>query len=419
MRVLATGLVTCAGLGLLLTVLPRGEAKSYGHDDFAAGWPNLSGASNPATVQALRARGMRVAMARQPMNAPSGTLEPLLTSYDLLFGGIISGVPDGFALIRPSPQLDKAARRLKAAHNQVASLGVQSRRGLPVDKPLADTRTELVKFASAPFPYEGAVPGTDRPFLNVVEGDQKGHRTSRGRVLWEDQTFSDNRVLLHIPSSFDIDKPAVMVVFFHGHGAELTRDVLNRQQVPEQITMSGVNAVLVAPQFAIDAADSSPGRFWQPGGFGRFVGEAGKKLAQLYGDPKKARQFDSLPVVIVAYSGGFSPAAWSIERGGLGSRLHGIVLMDALYGDLDVFAKWIKHSPSAFLVSAYTSSTRRHNLEFARMLDEEHVPYSTKLGKHLWHGGVALLSTDSVRHRDFVTRAWTDNPIRDVLAKLN
>jgi len=184
--------------------------------------------------------------------------------------------------------------------------------------------------------------------------------------------------------------------------------------------MSGVNAVLVAPQFAVNAADSSPGRFWQPGAFRRFVGEAGKKLARLYGDPEKAKPFENMPVVIVAYSGGYLPAAWSIQNGGLGKRLHGVVLLDALYAKLDVFAHWIETSKSGFFVSAYTDSTRRHNLEFARMLDEQKVPYNTTLEDHLWRGRVALIETNTdVKHRDFVTRAWTDDPIRDVLAKLN
>ena len=61
---------------------------------------------------------------------------------------------------------------------------------------------------------------------------------------------------------FDPKRPAVMVVFFHGHGANLAQDVYDRQQVPAQITAAGVNAVLVAPQFAVDAADSSAGKFW-------------------------------------------------------------------------------------------------------------------------------------------------------------
>ena len=70
-----------------------------------------------------------------------------------------------------------------------------------------------------------------------------------------------------------------MVVFFHGHGANLARDVRDRQQVPAQITAAGTNAVLVAPQFAVDAADSSAGKFWEPNGFRRFLDEAAVKLA--------------------------------------------------------------------------------------------------------------------------------------------
>jgi hypothetical protein len=80
----------------------------------------------------------------------------------------------------------------------------------------------------------------------------------------------------------------------------------------------------------------------------------------------------------------------------------------------------LETSKSGFFVSAYSSSTRRHDLEFARMLDEQKVPYSTTFEDHLWRGRVALIETDTgVKHRDFVTRAWTENPIQDVLAKLN
>ena len=96
-----------------------------------------------------------------------------------------------------------------------------------------------------------------------------------------------------------------MVVFFHGHGANLARDVRDRQQVPAQITAGGVNAVLVAPQFAVNAADSSAGKFWEPNGFQRFLDEAAVKLARMYGDPRTVFTFATMPIVIVAYSGGF------------------------------------------------------------------------------------------------------------------
>src|SRR5262249_57701425 len=104
---------------------------------------------------------------------------------------------------------------------------------------------------------------------------------------------------------FDVRKPGVIVVFFHGHVAMLERRVLSRQLLPTQISESGANAVLVAPQLAYDAADSSAGKFWERGGLKRFMAEAAGHLARVHGDPRTADPFAKIPVVIVAYSGGF------------------------------------------------------------------------------------------------------------------
>ena len=199
--------------------------------------------------------------------------------------------------------------------------------------------TRLVDFETAPFPYHGTMPGSGRPFLNAGTEYHRGHVNFRGDVLWESQTFRDDRVLLHIPPGFDPKRPAVMVVFFHGHGAHLADDVMNRQQVPAQITAAGVNAVLVAPQFAVDAADSSAGKFWEPNGFRRFLDEAAVKLAQMSGDPRSAFTFARMPIVIVAYSGGFGPTLSVLDRGGVRSRVRGLVLLDALYGGIGKFAE--------------------------------------------------------------------------------
>ena len=83
-----------------------------------------------------------------------------------------------------------------------------------------------------------------------------------------------------MPPGFDARKPGVIVVFFHGHGATLERDVRDRQLLPKQITESGTNAVLVAPQLAYDAADSSAGKFWERDGLKRFMAEAADQLAR-------------------------------------------------------------------------------------------------------------------------------------------
>ncbi|HEY7669353.1 MAG TPA: alpha/beta hydrolase [Hyphomicrobium sp.] len=289
--------------------------------------------------------------------------------------------------------------------------------------PLRQDRTALVPFDTAPFPYDGPIASSDEPFLNVEEYGRRGHKTPFGRLYWEDETYNDQRVLLHIPKGFDVRKPSVMIVYFHGHGATLRRDVVRRQRVPAQITASGVNAVLVAPQLAVNAADSSAGKFWEPGAFARFVGEAAQQLARLHGDPRSLRTFASMPIVLVAYSGGYQAAAWCASKGGLAARVRGVILLDALYGEVDRFASFIARDRSAFFVSTYLSSTESKNAELERVLADNAVAFDTALEPRLEPGSVTIFpgatgSTDKVSHRDLVTRAWVDYPVADLLRRL-
>jgi hypothetical protein len=286
--------------------------------------------------------------------------------------------------------------------------------------PLKQGKTALVRFQTAPFPYRGNVPSSGKPFFDIHENGRRGHTTPYGRLYWEDETYNDNRVLLHIPKGFDVRRPSVMIVFFHGHGAMLERDVLRRQRVADQISRSGANAVLVAPQFAVDASDSSAGRFWEPGAFGRFLGEAAEALAKLHGGAKSVRTFASAPVIFVAYSGGYLAAASCAVNGGINKRLRGVVLLDALYGELGKFASWIENDRSAFFVSAYLGSTRDKNSKLAELLTARDIEYATALDRPLHQGDIALLSGggESVSHRSFVTEAWVDNPIEDLLRRV-
>jgi hypothetical protein len=291
----------------------------------------------------------------------------------------------------------------------------------PQGAPLRQEKTSLVEFDNAPFPYDGVTARTGQPFLNVAYGRRRGHRSPRGNVFWADETYDDPRVLLHIPAGFNAAKPAVIVLFFHGHGATLSRDVGRRQEVPQQISASGVNAVLVAPQFAFDARDSSPGKLGQPGGLKRFLDEAAKELAKLSGDPRSLHKFETMPVVIVGYSGGFLPVAMGLSKGGVASRIKGVVLLDALYGELDTFASWIGKGRFAFFLSAYANSTRRHNAELERILAARKISYkATDNPPQIRRGSVIFVPTaPDTRHRDFVTKAWVEHPLADLLRKVS
>jgi hypothetical protein len=317
--------------------------------------------------------------------------------------------------LQPSDAPARRTARADQAPYRVASLEPE----VPYQRPAREDQTTLVSLKSSAFPFFGNNPRTDQPFLNVSNGERRGHRSYSGRVLWQDETFNDSRVLMHVPENFDIRKPGVIVVFFHGNGATLERDVRNRQLVPQQITDSGVNAVLLAPQLAVDAADSSAGKFWQPGGLKRFVAESADHLAEMYGDPRAAKAFANMPVIIVGYSGGFVPTAWSLEVGGLGNRVRGVFLLDAVYGELDKFASWVENNRSGFFVSSYTHYTERHDRELMHMIRDKGIAVSENMDGPLKPGSVVFVETpEGVTHRDYVTHAWTQNPVKEVLVKM-
>lgn len=299
---------------------------------------------------------------------------------------------------------------------KVASLAPQ----VPYQRPPREDLTTLVSMKSSAFPYFGNNPASESPFLNIAKGDRRGHRSYSGRVYWQDETYNDSRVLVHVPEHFDVRKPGVIVVFFHGNGATLERDVRDRQLVPRQITDSGANAVLLAPQMAVDAADSSAGKFWQPGGFKRFMTESAEHLARVTGDPNSASAFANMPIVIVGYSGGFLPTAWSLEVGGISDRVRGVVLLDAVYGEMDKFASWIESHRSSFFVSAYTHYTARRDRELMGMLRQKGISVSEDMDEPLRPGSVVFVETgEGITHRDYVNRAWTQYPLKDVLVKMS
>jgi hypothetical protein len=280
----------------------------------------------------------------------------------------------------------------------------------------------LASFDNSAFPYHGLIPnyqetGKSRPFLDVDDNGLLGHSSPRGGIHWEDQTYSDRSVLLAAPQSFDPAKPGVIVVFFHGNNATLSRDVIARQQIVRQLADSGLNAVLVAPQLALDAQDSSAGRFWSPGGFAAFLGEAQTKLGDLY--PNARGAFRRMPVVIVAYSGGYLPAAYSLTVGGDQGRVRGLVLLDALYGERDKFLSWAEGpGRNGFFVSAYSTSSRAGNEAVRSELEAAGVPVVSGLPAQLSPGVVAFVDAGSVEHNDFVTSAWGGAPLRDIFSRI-
>ena len=290
----------------------------------------------------------------------------------------------------------------------------------------------LEDFDTSPLPLRQGRGAAGRAFFDQWHGTRRGRTTRHGTVLWEDQTYSDRSVLLCVPANFDATRPTTLVVYLHGNRARLERDVIKRQQLPRQVGEADINAVLIAPQFALDAADSSAGRFAVRGVFRAFLHEAVHKLEQLCYErdinvrmnshlqlhahklrhSPSPRSFQDASVIIIAYSGGYCPAAAALTVGGTRARVHGVVLLDALYDHEALFAAWLRgQRRHAFLVSAYTHSTRSRNVALRAQLKDRQLACTFGLTTHFAAGTACLVPLDgSIDHADVVDARLVRRP---------
>ena len=327
-------------------------------------------------------------------------------------------------LLMPPTLIPSAARARTARQAKKAAPTPAPAKPTPVKsgglQPVIEAKTQLIAFDASAFPYAGIVPDSNKPFLDVRQGKRRGHTTLRGDVYWEDPTYQDRRSLLYLPAGYTPALPGLIVVFLHGQGATLERDVIARQGIPRQVSESGQNVALVAPQLAVDARDSSAGNFWRPGHLARYIDEAAERLMRLYGDKRAGPHFNASPVVIVAYSGGYLSAAYALARGGATYRVKGVILMDALYGDEDKIAAWATtRRQTGFLLSAYTDSTREENGNLQAMLDKKRIAHADALPRNLSPGTMTFLSCGGLEmHGDFMIRAWGPDPLAQALAMI-
>ncbi|MEQ9812388.1 MAG: hypothetical protein RLO50_06375 [Azospirillaceae bacterium] len=278
--------------------------------------------------------------------------------------------------------------------------------------------TFTVRLATAPFPYDGIAVDTGEPFWDSYEEEtgQRLHTTQDGVAYAENPHYLDDRVLVHLPPGFDAAQPFRVVVFFHGHLADLVATVIDDYGVPEQVNRSGANLVLVAPALAHDAIDSSIGRLGDPGGLARLLGDVASVLEAQTGVP--AARVATAPVVLTAFSGGYRAVAFGLERGGLGERLDGILLLDAIYDHEDMLARHLRqHWRQGFFVALYTGRSERRTERLMTQLALARVPYGGVTPAVLVDGTVAfpLIEAD---HFEIMRHGPPPWPLADLLARL-
>ena len=286
--------------------------------------------------------------------------------------------------------------------------------------PLRTSKSAFIEFRHSAFPYRGVTPISGKLFIDTVSGFLHGHTSVRGGVYWEHETYSDRRSLLFIPKGFDINRPVAIIVYFHGNKVRLERDVIERQQITRQLDESGLNAVLVCPQLAVDALDSSAGRFWERGFFTLYIEEAIQHLAKLHGNVRAKYAFKKAPVIITAYSGGYLPAAYAADIGDTRGRVKGMILFDSPYDSENVFSRWIiSRKPEIFFLSVYGVSARESNHKLKQMLNQHRIRFRSDIPRRLSQGIVAFFNTDEIgQHDEYMTKAWKQDPLKFLLRRI-
>jgi len=209
--------------------------------------------------------------------------------------------------------------------------------------------TVLVRLDAAPFPFQ---PGAGEGFWAGRDATRRLYRRFRTTKFYRVPHYVDDRVLVHVTPHRPQGGPPVVVLYLHGHNADLVRDVIGRRRVIDQVNASGRNVILVAPQMAWRAVDSHPGKLGRDGGALKLVNAAVAALKSEGGPSTPVATVAAQhPVLIVGYSGGWLAAMWSTLRGEFEGRLRGVLLLDAWFGPVERWARWkIEDGAKVFFV---------------------------------------------------------------------
>jgi hypothetical protein len=261
-------------------------------------------------------------------------------------------------------------------------------------------------------------------------------RDSRGTTLWlgldhapfAGGGYRDDTVIVFVPSHFRFqdDEGVATLVHMHGHTTTAERAMV-AHQLREQVADSKQNALLVVPQLAVMAADSSCGRLESPGGLQRLLQEVVATTSHegrgTLGDSAFPRDAQLGTACISAHSGGYHAVACCLRAGGVDVRE--TYLFDALYGEVDTFRDWVvaRHGEPLHrrhkLVSYFTEGAQteandrvlRAELEHAGVLCEEELQEG-ELSRHEISHAEAVFVRSGLWHSQVT---WETNALRDCL----
>ncbi len=194
---------------------------------------------------------------------------------------------------------------------------------------------------------------------------ENGFRGGDGTFYPRVPHYVDSSITVFVPEGFAETPEGVnLIVHFHGHMND-NMGVLEQFGMPQAMISTRTNALLVLPQGPYWARDSFGGKMEDDGGFRRMVDDVLETMKK-EGVITTTRVRDLL---VTAHSGGFRPAAYVLDRGGLKEKISQVFLFDALYAEHDKFERWLRDGHGV-LYGAYTDHLRDEHVSFSAKLKE-------------------------------------------------
>lgn len=204
---------------------------------------------------------------------------------------------------------------------------------------------------AAPFPHKDRV---------------NGFTTSNGTIYPYNPHYADSSITVFIPNGFkESPEGSNVIVHFHGHMND-NMGVLEQFGMPQALLAQKINALLVLPQGPYRARDSFGGKMEDEGGLRRLVEEVLTTMKK----EEVVKSTSLRHLLVTAHSGGYRPAAISLEKGGLSDKITDVFLFDALYGQHEYFRNWLERC-NGNLYGAYTDHLGEESVTFEKAIQGE------------------------------------------------
>ena len=195
---------------------------------------------------------------------------------------------------------------------------------------------------------------------------ERGFTASDGTMYPYHPHYDDNSVIVFVPQGFkETEAGSNVIVHFHGHMND-NLGVLEQYDMLQTVVSNKINALLVVAQGPYRARDSAGGAMEDEGGFKALVEDvlSTMKKEKIVGSTRLRN------AIISAHSGGYRPAAFALERGGLSDRISEVFLFDAFYAQQQSFTNWLNRTRGR-LYAAYTDHLATEHRQFEESLPLE------------------------------------------------